>query len=91
MTRHDTHTQAPVALREVPPCGVEGHRHPLCGCDARPRTTTPLPPPDRVAAYVAKRAAIVALRAECDALWDAMSESDHDRVVTSLESLGLVG
>ena len=83
---------APDTLRPPPDCAaypgcgreVRGH----CACDV---ATVPVPPPSRVGAYVTKRRAIAALWAEADALWDAMSESDHDRVVTSLESLGLVG
>lgn len=90
MTRRDTPTV---------PAGCPDERAHDCAADAwgldapayQPPRTVPMAPPDAVAAYVAKRAAIAALRAECDALWDAMSESDHDRVVTSLESLGLVG
>lgn len=98
MTRHDTPTTPARCPDErdhdcgaLDVCGTCRGLWPRCGCDARPRTTAPLPPPDAVAAYVAKRAAIAALRADCDALWDAMGESDHDRVVTTLESLGLVG
>lgn len=91
MIRPDAQTTRPCAPDDRPAGCAAAHVYPLCGCDGRPRTTAPLPPPDAVAAYVAKRAAIVALRAECDALWSAMGEGDHDRVVTSLESLGLVG
>lgn len=91
MIRLDTPTQRPAAPDERPVGCPTAHAFPLCGCGARPRTTVPVPAPDRVAAYVAKRAAMAALRAECDALWGAMGESDHDRVVTTLESLGLVG
>ena len=43
-----------------------------------------VPPPSRPGAYVAKRHAIAALWAECDALWEAMTESERDRAVTAL-------
>jgi len=90
-----------VTRRDTPttPAGCPDDRAHDCAADGwtldavgyQPPRTVPMAPPDPVAAYVAKRAAIVALRAECDALWDAMGESDHDRVVTTLEALGLVG
>jgi hypothetical protein len=44
----------------------------------------PLPPPDRVAAYLRHRAAINARWADADALWDAMTESEHDDCVAGL-------
>ena len=95
MIRHDTPTARPTA----PGCtcsdrGLCSHCQWAQSVDApayQPPRTVPMAPPDPVTAYVAKRAAIAALRAECDALWDAMTESEHDRVVTTLESLGLVG
>lgn len=46
--------------------------------------TMPVPLPDPVAAYLRKRAAIAALWAECDGLWDAMSESQRDHAVSAL-------
>ena len=68
--------------------------YPRCGCDIafaptlRPppaeRPTTPVPGPDKVAAYLRHRATITARWADCDALWDAMTEREHDAVVTEL-------
>ena len=42
------------------------------------------PRPSRVAEYLRHRAAISALWREADALWDAMTESEHDDAVTAL-------
>ena len=50
----------------------------------QPRTTVRLPPPDRVAAYLRHRATITARWADCDALWDAMTEGEHDDCVAGL-------
>jgi hypothetical protein len=62
-----------------PMCGREVHGH--CACDV---ATMPVPPPSRPGAYISKRHAIAALWAECDALWEAMTESERDRAVSML-------
>lgn len=65
-----------------PKCGREVRRH--CACDLEGVATRPVPPPSRPGAYTAKRHAIAALWAECDALWEAMTESERDRAVSTL-------
>ena len=74
-------TERPTApdCAAYPGCGREVRGH--CACDV---ATMPVPPPSRPGAYVAKRHAIAALWAECDALWEAMTESERDRAVTAL-------
>jgi len=62
-------TQRPTAPADDAPAGVP---------------TVVLPPPDPVAPYLRKRAAIDALWAECDALWDGMSERQRDHVASAL-------
>ena len=42
------------------------------------------PPRARVEEYLRHRAAIRARWADADALWDAMTESEHDDAVTAL-------
>lgn len=88
-----TPTQRPTAPDELArTCDLDG-----CGADAREwrvppgsarcavhAGTVPMPAPDPVAAYLRKRAAIAALWAECDGLWDAMTESQRDHVVSAL-------
>ena len=75
-----------------PPAALDCDGFPCClraGCGlcaqwARDTATVPAVGPDPVAAYLRKRAAIAALWAECDVLWDGMSESQHDHVVSAL-------
>lgn len=54
---------------------------PRCSCDVAPQ---PTPRPSRVAEYLRHRATIAARWADADALWDAMTESEHDDAVTAL-------
>ena len=66
-----------------PRCPCDGAYQPTLAPPAM-RPTMPLPPPDRVAAYLRHRAAINARWADADALWDAMTESEHDDCVAGL-------
>lgn len=60
-------------------CGCTVWLH--CSCDVAPQ---PTPRTERVAEYLRHRAAIDALWRDADALWDAMTESEHDDAVTAL-------
>lgn len=53
---------------------------PRCGCDVTPRdqrATTPIPPPDRVAAYVRAVDDMRAALTRSEALWAQMSPAER--------------
>lgn len=81
MTPPTLRPSAPDDCPAWPMCGREVRGHCACTVDV---ATKPCPPPSRPGAYAAKRRAIAALWAECDALWDAMTESERDRAVSAL-------